>query len=151
MIRIAITAAAYHAIRSPLPEDAPLWPLQRQGGQWLHPPSRRLSSTVCGPSGGPARAIATSSCGMRFRIGGRQIGTRCQFEMSKFAAHRAGRALGGGDGLEPPRKPVDGHLGRDDVGPCGSSDDVASAHKKAKRTEKVNNGNAARASLGRRT
>ena len=29
MIRIAITEAAYRAIRSTLPEDAPLWPLQR--------------------------------------------------------------------------------------------------------------------------
>ena len=31
MIRIAITEAAYRAIRSTLPEDAPLWPLQRSG------------------------------------------------------------------------------------------------------------------------
>jgi hypothetical protein len=35
MIRIAITEAAYRAIRSTLPEDAPLWPLQRSGRQCL--------------------------------------------------------------------------------------------------------------------
>ncbi len=33
MIRIAVTEAAYCAICSTLPEDAPLWPVQRQGGQ----------------------------------------------------------------------------------------------------------------------
>ena len=37
MVRIAITAAAYDAIASTLPEDAPLWPVIRQGGQVPHP------------------------------------------------------------------------------------------------------------------
>jgi hypothetical protein len=37
MIRIAITPAACHAICSTLPEDALLWPLQRQDGQVPHP------------------------------------------------------------------------------------------------------------------
>ena len=32
MIRIAITPAAYDAICSTLPQGAPLWPAQRQGG-----------------------------------------------------------------------------------------------------------------------
>ena len=36
MIRIAITEAAYRAIRSTLPEDAPLWPLQRSGRPLIH-------------------------------------------------------------------------------------------------------------------
>ncbi len=35
MIHIAITAAAYRAIGSTLPQGAPLWPVQRQGGQCL--------------------------------------------------------------------------------------------------------------------
>jgi hypothetical protein len=35
MIRIAITAAANDAIASALPEDAPLSPVHRQGGQRL--------------------------------------------------------------------------------------------------------------------
>ena len=35
MIRIAITAAACHAICSTLPEDAPLWPVHRRDGQCL--------------------------------------------------------------------------------------------------------------------
>ena len=35
MIRIAITAAAYHAICSTPPEDAPLWPVQRGDGTCL--------------------------------------------------------------------------------------------------------------------
>ena len=35
MIRIAITGAAYHAICSTLPEDAPLWPVQRRDGECL--------------------------------------------------------------------------------------------------------------------
>jgi len=35
MIRIAITAAAYDAIASALPEDAPQSPVHRQGGQCL--------------------------------------------------------------------------------------------------------------------
>ena len=35
MIRIAITPAAYEAIIATLPEGAPLWPVQRQGGQCL--------------------------------------------------------------------------------------------------------------------
>ncbi len=34
MIRIAITPAAYEAIIATLPQGAPLWPVQRQGGQW---------------------------------------------------------------------------------------------------------------------
>ena len=37
MIRIAITVAAYHAICSTLPEDALLWPVERQGGQIPRP------------------------------------------------------------------------------------------------------------------
>ena len=45
MIKIAITAAAYDAIRSTLPQDAPLWPVERQGGQFLIHRSRRLPST----------------------------------------------------------------------------------------------------------
>jgi hypothetical protein len=56
MIRIANSAAAYDAIRSTLPQDAPLWPVERQGGQFR-------------PSGGPcadrARAIATPFCDWR--------------------------------------------------------------------------------------
>jgi len=40
MIRIAITAAAYLAMCSTLPEDAPLWLVIRQDGR------RRPSSTV---------------------------------------------------------------------------------------------------------
>jgi hypothetical protein len=35
MIRIAITAGAYDAIRSTLPQNALLWPVDRQGGQFL--------------------------------------------------------------------------------------------------------------------
>ena len=35
MIRIAITPAAYEAIIATLPQGAPLWPVQRQGGQCL--------------------------------------------------------------------------------------------------------------------
>jgi hypothetical protein len=35
MIRIAITPAAYDAIRSILPQDAPLCPAERQGEQCL--------------------------------------------------------------------------------------------------------------------
>ena len=46
MTRIAITAAAYNAICSTLPEDAPLWPLQRQGGHNASSTSRRPSLTV---------------------------------------------------------------------------------------------------------
>ena len=41
MIKIAITAAAYDAIRSTLPQDAPLSPVERQGGQNPDPRSRR--------------------------------------------------------------------------------------------------------------
>src|ERR1700722_7571938 len=37
MIRIAITAAAYHAICSKLPEDAPLWPVHRRDRQLPYP------------------------------------------------------------------------------------------------------------------
>jgi hypothetical protein len=37
MIRIAITPAAYDAIRSTLPQDAPLWPAERQGERLSHP------------------------------------------------------------------------------------------------------------------
>ncbi len=33
MIRIAITPAAYEAICATLPEGAPLWPVEGQGGQ----------------------------------------------------------------------------------------------------------------------
>ena len=35
MIRIAITAAAYDAICSTLPEDALLWSVERQHGQFV--------------------------------------------------------------------------------------------------------------------
>jgi hypothetical protein len=35
MIRIAVTAAAYHAICSKLPEEAPLWPVHRRDRQCL--------------------------------------------------------------------------------------------------------------------
>ena len=45
MIRIAITPAAYRAICSTLPEDAPLWPVQRQGRPNASSTSRRPSST----------------------------------------------------------------------------------------------------------
>ena len=38
MIRIAITPAAYDALTATLPEGAPLWPVQRHGGQCLDPP-----------------------------------------------------------------------------------------------------------------
>ncbi len=48
MIRIAMTPAAYEAICSTLPQGAPLWPVQRQGGQCLI--GRRR------PPGGHARA-----------------------------------------------------------------------------------------------
>ena len=38
MIRISITSAAYEAIIATLPaEGAPLWPVERQGGQCLIP------------------------------------------------------------------------------------------------------------------
>ncbi len=33
MIKIAVTEAAYYAICSTLPPDAPLWPVERRGGQ----------------------------------------------------------------------------------------------------------------------
>ncbi len=46
MIRIAITAAAYRAIRSTLPEDASLWLVQRQDGHNASSTSKRPSSTV---------------------------------------------------------------------------------------------------------
>ena len=46
MIRIANTGAAYHAICSTLPEDAPLWPVRRSGWRMPHPTSKRPSSTV---------------------------------------------------------------------------------------------------------
>ena len=46
MIKIAIIAAAYDAIASTLPEDAPLWPVQRQGGHNASSTSKRPSSTV---------------------------------------------------------------------------------------------------------
>jgi hypothetical protein len=36
IIRIAITAAACHAICSTLPEDAPLWPVHRRDGQCVN-------------------------------------------------------------------------------------------------------------------
>ena len=38
MIRIAITAAAYDAICSTMPEDAPLWPVRHWGRPMPHPP-----------------------------------------------------------------------------------------------------------------
>ena len=55
-------AAAYHAIRSTLPEDVPLWPVI---GQAANAPSTstRPPSTVRRPCASPARATATSSCG----------------------------------------------------------------------------------------
>jgi hypothetical protein len=39
------TAAAYDAIRSTLPQDAPLSPIHRQGGQRPHPRLIRTSAT----------------------------------------------------------------------------------------------------------
>ena len=52
MIRIAITPAAYRAVCSTLPEDAPLWPLQRQGG----PTPVHVEAAVLDPSEGHAQA-----------------------------------------------------------------------------------------------
>ena len=63
MIRIAITPAAYEAIIATLPQGAPLWPVERQGGECLVHVEGRPLSTVSWPCAGPARATARSSCG----------------------------------------------------------------------------------------
>ena len=52
MIRVAIIAAAYHAICSKLSEDEPPWPVHRRDGQVPIPTSRRPSSTVSPQCGG---------------------------------------------------------------------------------------------------
>jgi hypothetical protein len=64
MIRIAITAA-YHAICSTLPQDAPLWPVERQGGQFLICVEAAALDSSAWPCGGEESAIATSSFGWR--------------------------------------------------------------------------------------
>ena len=58
-----ITAAAYHAICSKLPEDAPLWPVHRRGRPVASSTSRRPSSTVSRQRGGEERAIRTPFSG----------------------------------------------------------------------------------------
>jgi hypothetical protein len=45
MVRIALTAAACHAVCSKLPEDAPLWPVLRQDAS-ASSLLKRPSSTV---------------------------------------------------------------------------------------------------------
>ena len=64
-------------------QGAPLWPVQRQRGQWPSSTSRRSSLTGCALCASQARTIATSSSGSfnwrragakapgRFRIGAR--------------------------------------------------------------------------------
>jgi hypothetical protein len=71
MIRVAITAA-YDAICSTLPEGAPLWPVQPQGGQCLihvedgrlgrlRPAARLLSDATDGRAPFPARTTTARS------------------------------------------------------------------------------------------
>ena len=58
MTCISISPAAYHAICSTLPEDAPLWSLQRQGGNKTSSTSRRPPSTVWGPWAWPGESYS---------------------------------------------------------------------------------------------
>ena len=67
MVRIAIIAATYDAIASTPPVDAPLWPVQRQGGQFLICVEGGPLSTVCGACAGPGERSGD------IILGGRQI------------------------------------------------------------------------------
>ena len=70
MTRIAITAAAFEAIKATLPEDVPLWPVYRQNGQVASSSSRRDLRAMRTP----ARTTATPFFGSSRRRAGAPVG-----------------------------------------------------------------------------
>jgi hypothetical protein len=89
MIRIAITPAAYDAIRSTLPQDAPLWPAERQGEHNVSSMSRRPSSTIWRPCGGEERATTRQPQHDFEAHGVTEPSLPKEFEVVRSAARRA--------------------------------------------------------------